>query len=135
ERCQNNETCETGGIGCNAQDDPLCQFCDLGAPYVECDEERPTEAPAPSPAPTLDPDYVECSSRCLESEDFPCFDDPSCPRDGNGIGCNATGDFYCRFCGFLEEFVDCPSVTPGAGNDARPQPPPPPPPPPSEPPA
>ncbi|CAB1100956.1 unnamed protein product [Ectocarpus sp. CCAP 1310/34] len=114
ERCQNNEMCETGGIGCNAQDDPLCQFCDLGAPYVECDEERPTEAPAPSPAPTLDPDYVECSSRCLESEDFPCFDDPSCPRDGNGIGCNATGDFYCRFCGFLEEFVDCPDVTPGA---------------------
>ncbi|CAN0170383.1 unnamed protein product, partial [Scytosiphon promiscuus] len=77
------------------------------------------------PSPTADASREPCSSWCLDSARQPCFDDPTCPNGyvgtGSGIGCNATGDTYCRFCGFLP-FVDCPPGTPTLAPSPAPTP-------------
>lgn len=101
--CYNDPECEFGGLGCNALDDPLCRFCGF-ADFLDCNT-GPTPVPVPTPPPTGSPAREPCDGWCLDSEDTPCFDDPTC--QSGGIGCNAGGDFYCRFCGF-ELFVDCP---------------------------
>lgn len=104
QRCFNDPDCEDGGLGCNALNDPLCRFCGFDG-FVECDF-GPSESAEPTPAPTSSPDREVCTASCLTSRYFTCFDDSTC-RVG-GLGCNARGDFFCRFCGF-DEFVECPS--------------------------
>lgn len=115
-RCENDPDCEFGGLGCNAENDELCRYCGFGS-FADC-EVTETLAPAPTPSPTADPSRVPCSSGCLESATQTCFDDPTCPNGyvgvGSGIGCNANGDTYCRFCGF-NDFNDCPDGTPTLG--------------------
>ncbi|CAM9609836.1 unnamed protein product, partial [Hapterophycus canaliculatus] len=107
-RCENDPDCEFGGLGCNAENDELCRYCGF-EPFADCLVSE-TLAPAPTPAPTADPNRVPCSSWCLDSARLTCIDDPTCPNGfvgvGSGIGCNATGDTYCRFCGF-DPFDDC----------------------------
>lgn len=105
QRCFNDPGCEGGGLGCNALNDQLCRFCGF-SDFVECGTGLgPTPAPVPTPSPTSPPDREVCSSSCLEATYFTCFDDSTC-RIG-GLGCNARGDFFCRFCGF-GEFIACP---------------------------
>lgn len=105
QRCFNDPACDSGGLGCNALNDQLCRFCGF-SDFVECGTGLgPTPAPVPTPAPTSPPDRQVCSSSCLQATYFTCFDDSSC-RIG-GLGCNARGDFFCRFCGF-GEFIACP---------------------------
>lgn len=103
QRCYNDPDCEQGGLGCNALHDPLCRFCGFDA-FGECPE-LPTASPAATPAPTVPSNRQECTASCLTAEFFVCYDDPSC--SAGGLGCNARGDFYCRFCGF-GDFDECP---------------------------
>lgn len=105
QRCFNDPGCEGGGLGCNALNDQLCRFCGF-SDFVDCGTGLgPTPAPIPTPSPTSPPDRQVCASSCLEATYFTCFDDSTC-RIG-GLGCNARGDFFCRFCGF-GEFITCP---------------------------
>lgn len=123
DRCVNDPECVNGGIGCNAQGDLLCRFCSSSngdeeggeeSVYAACrDPDDPTPAPVPTPSPTADPDREECDAPCNDNPDaeFPCFDDPSCGRDTDLLGCNAFGWTFCRFCSFEGALFDCPFST------------------------
>ncbi|CAM9869891.1 unnamed protein product, partial [Choristocarpus tenellus] len=107
EKCFNDESCEDGGLGCAAFGDQLCRFCGF-ADFDSCPSTEPTPAPAPTSTQSVMPTEVPrvvCSSSCLTSATQRCYDDSTCIV--GGLGCNADGDFYCRFCGF-NGFLDCP---------------------------
>ena len=91
EPCFLDESCLSGGLGCNAGGYELCRFCGFGQySVVDC----PVPCTAVVGKNCEGPEELPGAQQCyLDERCRPKQDDPY-----DGIGCNAGGHQRCRFC-------------------------------------